>query len=281
MLPNWIEIKEFDKKQYLRVLNLIKENKLNTVCIEANCPNRYECFSKGKATFMILGNICTRNCLYCNVKKGGPKKIDKKEPKRIAYAVKKLGLKYAVITCVTRDDLEDCGASIFVKVVKEIRKENPNCKIELLISDLNGNWQALKKIVNCKPEVINHNIEVIRDFFPKIRPKGNYEVSLQLLRKIKELNPKIITKSGFMLGFGENKDQIIETMKDLKEAKCDILIISQYLQPSEKHIKVSKYYSINEFKDLEKIAKEIGFKFVYSHPLARSSYMAEEYYERI
>jgi lipoic acid synthetase len=225
---------------------------------------------------MILGNICTRNCLYCNIKKGKPKPVDSEEPKKIARAVKKLGLKYAVITCVTRDDLKDCGASQFVHVVEEIRKVNPSCKIELLISDLNGSKVILEKILKCKPEVINHNIEVIKDLFPKIRTKGDYKKSLKILKDVKEINPKILTKSGFMLGLGENEEQVVETMKDLKEVNCDILIISQYLRPSEKHVKVEKYYSMKELKELENIAKEIGFKFVYAHPLARSSYMAEE-----
>ena len=281
MLPNWIKTSDFNREKYLEVLNLIEKNKLNTICLEANCPNRYQCFSVGTATFMILGDICTRSCLYCNVKKGSPRAIDREEPKKIARAIKKLGLKYVVITCVTRDDLKDGGASVFVKTVREIRKENHNCKVELLISDLNGNWSSLKKIIDCGPEVINHNIEVVKDFFPKIRPRGDYELSLRLLKKIKEINPKIVTKSGFMLGFGESTRQIVETMKDLRKVDVDILIISQYLQPSEKHFKAEKYYSMNEFKNFERIGKEMGFRFVHAHPLARSSYKAEEYYGRI
>lgn len=280
-IPDGVKINEFDRRKYLEVLNLIEENGLNTVCMEANCPNRYECFSKGKATFMILGDICTRNCLYCNVKKGKPRPVDEDEPKNVAKAVKKLGLEYVVVTCVTRDDLEDGGASVFVEVVKEIRKVNKNCKIELLVSDFGGKNSSLKKVVDCKPEVINHNIEVVRDFFPKIRPKGDYNRSLRLLKKIKEKNPKIITKSGFMLGFGESKGQIVGTMEDLKEVGCDILIVSQYLQPSEKHFKVRKYYSAREFEELRKVGEGMGFKFVHAHPLARSSYMAEEYYGKL
>lgn len=281
MLPEWIKIKSFNRKKYLEVLKLIEKNKLNTVCIEANCPNRYDCFSQSNATFMILGNICTRNCLYCNVKKGKPKPIDKREPKKIANAVKKLNLKYATITCVTRDDLKDGGASQFVKVVREIRRLIKNCKIELLISDLNGNFNALKKIIECRPDVINHNIEIVEQLFSKIKPKGSYKLSLEILKKVKELNPKIITKSSFMVGFGENERQIIRTIRDLKKVKCDILIISQYLQPSKKQIKVTKYYSLKDFEKFEKISKKIGFKFVYSHPLARSSYKAYKYYVQI
>jgi len=275
-LPTWIKVKPYDKEAYVKTKNLVEKNKINTVCIEANCPNRYECFSKGTATFMILGDVCTRNCLYCNVKKGRPKPVDKNEAKRIAMAVKKLDLRYVVITCVTRDDLSDGGAEQFVETIKEIRKVNPNSKIELLISDLNGNWKALKKIIDAKPDVINHNIEVVKEHFPKLRPKGSYFLSLLLLKKTKEINPKIKTKSGFMVGFGENEKQIIQTLKDLRKTKCDIVTIGQYLQPSTSHFKVKKYYTPNEFKKIEKTAKAMGFGKVMAGPLVRSSYHAGE-----
>jgi lipoic acid synthetase len=269
------EIKPYNKKEYLKTKDLIEKNNLTTVCIEANCPNRYECFSKGTATFMILGNTCTRNCLYCNIKCGKPLAVDKKEPRKIAEAIKMLGINYAVITCVTRDDLKDGGASHFVKTINIIRKINPNCKVEILISDLNGNWAALQKIVKSKPDVINHNIETIKELFPKLRPQGDYNKSLELLRKIKEFNPKIKIKSGFMAGLGETKQQLISTMKDLKKAGCNILTIGQYLQPSPKHAKIIKYYTSKEFGELRKIGLSLGFNNIISGSLVRSSYHAE------
>ena len=278
-LPDWIKVKSFDRKKYSETLDLIDKNKINTVCIEANCPNRYECFSKKTATFMILGKTCTRNCAYCNVKHGKPEAIDEKEPKRTAEAVKKLKLKYAVITCVTRDDLKDGGASQFVKTVNEIREINPKCKIELLISDLDGNLNALKKIIDLKPEVINHNIEIVKELFKDMRPNGKYERSIELLRQIKKINPKIKTKSGLIVGLGEKKEQIIETINDLREAGCDILTISQYLQPSEKHAKIKNFYTPKEFNEFANIGKSIGFLHVESGPMVRSSYHAGEYSE--
>lgn len=275
--PDWIKIKKFDRQRYLDTLKLINDNHLNTICLAGNCPNRYECFSKKTATFMILGDRCTRNCLYCNVKKGKPNSVDKEEPKRIAEAVKKLNLNYVVITCVTRDDLKDGGASQFVKVVKEIKKVNSFCKIELLISDLDGNYQALKKIIDQKPDIINHNIEVVRDLFPILRPKGDYERSLELLKKIKVIDSQIKTKSGFMLGFGENEQQIKATLKDLKNNDCDIVTIGQYLQPSSLHFKIKKYYTPEEFKKIEIMGKKIGIKKMIVGPLVRSSYKAHIY----
>ncbi len=271
-----IEIKPYDKKAYLKTKGMIDKNNLTTVCIEGNCPNRYECFSHGTATFMILGDTCTRNCMYCNIKTGKPKAVDKQEPKRIAEAVKKLNLNYAVVTCVTRDDLEDGGASQFVNTVEKIRKTNPECKIELLISDLNGNWSALEKIVDSKPNVINHNIEVVKKLFPKLRPKGDYSRSIELLKKVREFDPKIKTKSGLMVGLGETKSEIMQTMKDLRKVGCDILTIGQYLQPSPKHAEVVKYYKPEEFNELKGIGMDIGFDNVVSGPLVRSSYKAGE-----
>ncbi len=269
-----IQIPEFERNEYVKTKELIEHNNLTTVCVEANCPNRYECFSKRTATFMILGDTCTRNCLYCNIKSGMPVKVDADEPARIAKTIKKLNLKYAVITCVTRDDLDDGGAEQFVKTINEIREIKPNCKIEVLISDLKGNWNALKKITDSQPKVLNHNIEVVKDLFPKLRLKGNYELSLKLLKKVKKLNPKIKTKSGFMLGFGESKEEIVQTIKDLKNAGCDIITIGQYLQPSKDHFEVKKYYTPEEFKDIEEKAKQIGVKHVVAGHLVRSSYRA-------
>ncbi|MEM2121143.1 MAG: lipoyl synthase [Candidatus Woesearchaeota archaeon] len=271
------KIQSYDKNKYLKTRNLINELGLNTVCIEANCPNRYECFSNNKATFMILGNVCTRNCLYCNVKKGLPKNVDPNEPKRISRAIKILGINYAVITSVTRDDLKDGGAEQFVKTIREIKRLNKDCKVEVLIPDFNGDLNSLKRIVEERPDVINHNIEVVRRLFNKLRPKGDYELSLKILKSIKEINPKIVTKSGFMVGFGENKKDIVKTIKDLKRVDCDILTVGQYLRPSKKHFPVKKYYSKREFEEIKNIAEKIGFKKVFSGFLVRSSYKASEF----
>lgn len=275
-LPDWIKVKKYNKQNYIKTSDLIKKNDINTVCVEANCPNRYECFSKKTATFMILGNICTRNCKYCNVKKGKPGPVDNKEPKKIADAVKKLGLKYVVITCVTRDDIEDHGISQFVKTIKEIRKIDKYCKIEILISDLNGNCNSLKKVLDEKPYVLNHNIEIVKNLFPKLRPKGSFETSIELLKKAKEIRPRLKTKSGFMIGLGETKKQIFETLIELRNADCDIVTIGQYLQPSKNHALVKKYYSPKEFEDIENQAKKIGISKVISGPLVRSSYKADK-----
>ncbi len=272
--PAQIKIKNFDRHAYLKTLSLIRERNLNTVCLEANCPNRYECFARGTATFMILGDVCTRNCRYCNIKKGRPKPIDIEEPKRIANAVKKMRLDYAVITCVSRDDLPDGGADQFVKTIKAIKKSSPNCKIEVLISDLQGNWTALQKIIKSEPDVINHNIEAVKDIFTLVRPKGDYGLSLELLKKIKKFAPGIKTKSGFMLGLGENDKQITETLNDLKRCSCDIVTIGQYLQPSPEHFAIKKYYNPKDFKRIERIAKKIGIEHIFAGSLVRSSYQA-------
>ncbi len=273
MLKN-IQIPEYDRTAYVETKELIEQNNLTTVCVEANCPNRYECFSKRTATFMILGDTCTRNCLYCNVKSGIPAEVDAGEPARIAKAIKKLNLKYAVITCVTRDDLPDGGAKQFVNTIKEIRKLTPDCRIEVLISDLNGDWNSLKEIIDARPDVLNHNIETVRDLFPTLRPKGSYAISLMLLKKAEEFNPDMKIKSGLMLGFGEEMSQVVQTITDLKDAGCDIVTIGQYLQPSEKHFEVKKYYTPKEFKKIEERTKEMRVKQVIAGPLVRSSYKA-------
>jgi len=275
-LPKWIEVGGYRRRKYLNTKELISEKNLVTVCIEANCPNRYECFSKGTATFMILGDCCTRRCGYCNVKHGVPEPVDRHEPEKIAHAIKELNLNYAVITCVTRDDLDDGGAGQFARTSEEIRRIVPGCKVEFLISDLKGNWRALKKIIDSKPAVLNHNIEVVKEMFAELRPEGDYGRSIALLKKAKEINPEITAKSGFMIGFGETRSQIIQTIKDLKEAGCDIITIGQYLQPSANHFKVKKYYTPEEFNQIKQKALEIGIKRVFAGPLVRSSYKASE-----
>ena len=245
-------------EKYEKVKRLVSTSRLHTICEEAKCPNLSECWSNGTATFLILGDTCTRYCGYCNVKTGKPGKVDLEEPKKVADAVKKLDLKYVVITSVTRDDLEDGGASIYSNTVREIKKAT-NCSVELLIPDFkirSGkilkegylNHDALKAVIDTKPDVLAHNIEAVRRVFQRVRPGGNYDVSLELLRKVKEINPKMHTKSSIILGFDEKKEEIIETMKDLRKNNVDFLTLGQYLQPSMRHVKIEKYYTPEEFE---------------------------------
>jgi lipoic acid synthetase len=230
---------------------------------------------------MILGNICTRNCAYCNVKTGKPLLPDKNEPKRITSVIEKLKLNYVVITCVTRDDLDNGGAGVFAETVKEIKNVNPNCKVELLISDMNGNWEALKMITEANPEVIGHNVEVVRELFPKMRPQGNYERSMELLRNLKKYNPNLIIKSGIMIGLGETQEEIIRTMKDIRSTDCDIMTIGQYLAPSFEHAFVEKFYSPEEFSFLKEVGETLDFGCVESGPLVRGSFKASESYRKV
>ena len=273
--PDWLKVKIGGGEAYVKMKSLLRNAKLHTICEEAKCPNIAECFGSGTAVFLILGDICTRNCGYCNVKHGKPIPLNKNEPQDVAESVKKLGLNYTVITSVTRDDLEDGGANIFYETVKEIKKLNRNCKVEILIPDFKGNLESLKKVIDSGADVINHNIEVVEQLFPFIRPEGNYETSVGLLENIKKINNKIKTKSGFMIGLGETKNQIVQTMKDLRRANVDFLTIGQYLQPTKKHVEIKKYYTPVEFDELKKIALNLGFEHVESGPLVRSSYHAE------
>jgi lipoic acid synthetase len=258
---------------------LIKSLDLQTVCTEAMCPNIYDCYSRKKVTFIILGNICTRNCMFCAVKHGNPdKKIDTDEPNRIAYAVLKLGLKHAVITSVTRDDLVDGGAEQFVSVVKKIRMLTDNVKLELLVPDFGGDTDAVKSIVDVHPDIIAHNIETVPRLYPKVRAGASYIRSLELLKKVKDYVTRnssnlIKTKSGLMVGLGETITEIKETMSDLKKVGCEIFTIGQYLQPTKNQLPVRKYYTEKEFELLYNIAKDIGFNEVYSGYFIRSSYV--------
>ncbi len=270
-----------DMRGYENMLDMIREKSLNTVCQEADCPNIFNCFSKGTLTFMILGDICTRNCSYCNVKTGSPLPLDENEPKKIAGVIKELALDYVVITCVTRDDLKDGGASVFAETVREIKNRNPECKVELLISDLNGNENALKVVIGANPAVIGHNIEVARELFPQMRPHGDYERSIDLLKNLKKYDPDIITKSGIMVGLGETQEEIIRTIKDIKNTDCDIITIGQYLAPSAKHALVKKFYSMEGFSFFKKLGESLGFKCVESGSLVRSSFNASQSYEKI
>ncbi len=274
--PEWLKIKINSKHQ--EVSKLLREHNLITVCEEANCPNKMECFAKKTATFMILGDVCTRNCRYCNVSSGQPDKMVVDDSENISKTIDLLKLKYAVVTSVTRDDLKDGGASYFVKII-ELVKEKGNCKIEVLIPDFQGDLVALKMVVVANPDVLNHNIEATRNIFPIVRPKGSYDDSLNLLKRVKELNPKMITKSGFMVGLGETFDQVVQTLKDLRNVGVDIVTIGQYLQPSKENIEVREFINPKTFREYTKIGLELGFKNVYSGPFVRSSYNAEEIYK--
>jgi len=266
---------EYDRKEYENTSNLIKEHNLKTVCTSANCPNRYECFSNKVATFMILGDKCTRDCRYCNIEADKPDEIDEDEPKRILDAVQKLELDYVVITSVNRDDLEDGGASQFVKVIR-ILKTHTDCKVEVLIPDFDG--PELVEIIKAQPDVINHNIETVERIFSKVRPKGSYQKSLELLKRIRGIDAQrtIKIKSGLMVGLGETMDEIAETMVALKKNEVQIITIGQYLSPSPNHIQVQKEYSESEFEEMRNAAKVLQFGSSAIGKMVRSSYHARE-----
>jgi len=274
--PDWLKVKIGGGENFVKMKSLLRNVKLHTICEEAKCPNIAECFGNGTAVFLILGDTCTRNCRYCNVKHGKPLPLNSMEPKDVAESVCQLGLKHAVVTSVTRDDLADGGASVFAETVREIKKINKNCKIEVLIPDFQGNWEALQIVIASRPDIINHNIEVVEELFPVIRPEGDYHASMDVLRTIKIANNQVKTKSGFMVGLGENNEQIMRTMNDLRAADVDFLTIGQYLQPTRQHAEIKKYYTPEEFDEFKCIALDIGFKYVESGPLVRSSYHAEQ-----
>ena len=274
-LPEYLKRPIIDTDKTRTVRKILKHNCLNTVCENARCPNKNECYTKNTATFLIMGNNCTRNCRYCNISCNKPEALDSDEPKHIAKAVSDLGLRYAVITSVTRDDLPDGGAEHFANCIREIRKLSPECKIEILTPDFKGDKKSLDIIINAHPDVFNHNIETVRGIFKTARPQGNYDISLNVLSYVKN-NSNIQTKSGLMIGLGENFEQIKETLCDLKNAGCDILTIGQYIQPSKEHLPVEKYYSLDEYEQLKKLADDVGFIKHQIGPLVRSSYNASE-----
>jgi lipoic acid synthetase len=273
--PDWLKVRIGGGENFLKVKTLLRSAKLHTICEEARCPNIAECFGSGTAVFLILGNVCTRDCRYCNVTHGIPKPLNNHEPRNIAESIQTLDLKYVVITSVTRDDLKDGGASVFYETVREIRRLNGACKIEVLIPDFRGDKIAIQKVIDAAPNVINHNIEVVEDLFPLIRPQGDYLRSLDLLKTIKTKQGKIPTKSGLMVGLGETTEQILNTMRDLRASQVDFLTIGQYLQPTRNHVGVKKYYTPEEFLELKSDALGIGFAHVESGPLVRSSYHAQ------
>ena len=274
--PDWIRSRLTNSKEFFLTKTIINNNNLVTVCQEANCPNITECWSKRHATFMIMGDTCTRACAFCNVKTGKPRKLDQLEPIKISQAVNKLNLKHVVITSVDRDDLEDGGSNHFYEVINQIRKKNPNTSIEVLTPDFLRKGDAYKKVLEANPDVFNHNIETVPRLYLKVRPGSRYFASVELLKNAKNVNKNIFTKSGLMVGLGENKDEILQVMDDLRSAEVDFLTIGQYLQPSVKHHPLDRYYRPDEFNELKDIAKAKGFLLVSSSPLTRSSYHADE-----
>lgn len=275
-LPDYLKRGIIDTDATKNVRMVLKDKCLNTVCESARCPNKNECYTKNTATFLIMGTTCTRNCRFCNISGGKPDNLDKDEPKKIAQAVKDLNLKYIVITSVTRDDLDDQGASHFANVIKEIRYLSENVRIEVLTPDFQGKEKCIDIVTEAGPDVFNHNIETVPELYSKARPQASYERSLNFLRYIKEKSPKILTKTGLMVGLGETKEQLIKVFSDLNDINCDIVTIGQYIQPSKRHLEVDRYYESFEYDQLTAIAKEIGIKHTFFSPLTRSSYKALE-----
>ncbi len=272
--PKWMRVKMADVHKEKALKKMLNRLSLNTVCQEANCPNRIECYGKKTATFMILGKHCTRNCQFCNVTHHEAEKVDQDEPKRIAEAVKEMGLLHVVITSVTRDDLEDGGASHFALVIEEVRKMDRKITIEVLIPDFLGSSEALKIVVDAKPDIINHNVETVPRLYKGVRPQGVYERSLNLLKHVKLMDKSIFTKSGIMVGLGEKKEEVHQVMDDLRNINCDFLTVGQYLPPSKEHYPMERYVTPEEFDEYKKEGEEKGFSFIASAPLVRSSYKA-------
>lgn len=275
--PNWLRVKAPQIQRVGSVKDILRDLNLNTVCEEASCPNIGECFNAGTATFLIMGPACTRACPYCDIDfDKTPRGLDETEPLRLAEAVKRLKLNHVVITSVNRDDLADGGASQFVACIQETRKISPHTSIEVLIPDLCGNWEALAMIIQAQPEVLNHNTETVKRLYRKVRPQGEYDRSLMLLQKTRELSPKIYTKSGIMVGLGETDDEVKQVMKDLRAVDCNIMTIGQYLQPSPNHLAVKEFITPAQFNSWREYGENLGFVQVVSSPLTRSSYHAEE-----
>ncbi|HEY60406.1 MAG TPA: lipoyl synthase [Anaerolineae bacterium] len=274
--PSWIKVRAPSGDTYEHIKELMQRKELHTVCEEANCPNMGECWGSGTATFLLLGDICTRRCGFCDVKRGKPKPLDWEEPERVAQAVKAMQLKHAVITSVNRDDENVSGARIFAMTIHRIREIHPQCSIEALIPDFKGSLEALKIVMDEHPEILNHNVETVPRLYRKVQPQDRHEWSQFVLTTAKQLNPEGLTKSGIMVGLGENMQEVKETMRELREWDVDILTIGQYLQPSRKHLPIERYYTLEEFEKLKRYGYEIGFKWVESAPLVRSSYHAGE-----
>ncbi len=279
-LPTWFKKKAGDPKVLTGMRALFDELSLHTICENALCPNLGDCFSQRTATFLILGNICTRNCTFCAVQKGVPSPVDEEEPQHLAEAVGKLGLRYVVITSVTRDDLPDGGASHFAKTITRLREKDKGIAVEVLIPDFGGSLYSLKMVVDAHPDVINHNLETVPRLYHEVRPKADFRRSIMLLEQVKRFDSHIATKSGVMVGLGETKEELLQVMEELRGIDCDLLTIGQYLQPSEQHHPIVRFLPPEEFTDYERIGKEMGFSDVASTPLVRSSFNAAQLYAK-
>ena len=275
-LPDWLKVRMPGGPRYIELKNMMRDSDLHTVCEEAHCPNIGSCWERGTATFMILGDICTRACAYCAVTTGRPGTLDLQEPARLAETALRMGLRYAVITSVNRDDLPDGGAFMFAECIAQVRKRLPDCKIEVLIPDFQGDRQALETVMEARPDTLNHNIETVRRIFHRVRPRGDFDQSLELLARVKTMAPDAVTKSGMMVGLGETWGEIIDNMRELRSVDCDLLTIGQYLRPSEKHVALARWYTPDEFAELKREGEALGFRHVASGPLVRSSYHADE-----
>lgn len=274
--PDWLKIKLPAGEGFSEVKQNIKNNRLHTICESGQCPNQTECWGAGTATLMILGNVCTRSCMFCNVATGKPENVDISEPLRVAESIKLMGLKHAVITSVDRDDLSDGGSTIWAATVRAIRRHAPGVTMETLIPDFNGKWENLQRIIDVKPEVVSHNIETVKRLTREVRIQARYERSLEVLNRLKQGGIER-TKSGIMLGLGEAKEEVIEAMRDLRDVDVDIITLGQYLQPTKQHLAVQKFITPDEFQELGEIALKMGFRFVESGPMVRSSYHAEKH----
>lgn len=274
--PEWIKVRAPSGDTYEWLRGMMRSKALHTVCEEAHCPNMGECWGSGTATFLMLGDTCTRSCRFCDIKTGRPGPIDWMEPERVAQAVRAMDLRHAVITSVNRDEREDGGAPIFAMVIRRIRELQPGCSIEVLIPDFKGSEAALKIVMDARPEILNHNVETVKRLFRQVQPQDHYEWARATLTNAKKLDPEVLTKSGIMLGLGETMDEVKETMDDLRRWDVDILTVGQYLQPSKRHMPIDRYYTPQEFQDLEDYGMQIGFRWVESGPLVRSSYHADQ-----
>ncbi len=278
--PHWLKKRIPPLQDLLKVQSILNEKGLHTVCEEARCPNLGDCFSQGTATLLILGDVCTRNCGFCAVHHGTPSPPEEDEPQKVARAVKEMGIRYAVITSVTRDDLPDGGAYFFARTIEAIRKEDQEIKVEVLVPDFKGDLSSLETVLHAAPDVLNHNVETVQRLYSKVRPQANYERSLSLLKMSKELKPNIITKSGFMLGLGETQEEVLELMEDLRRVGCQFLTIGQYLQPRPDRLPVERYLPPEEFEAYRKIGMEMAFEAVASNPFVRSSFHASQMFAR-
>jgi lipoic acid synthetase len=274
--PAWLKVRFPAGERYQHLKSLMREQNLNTICEDARCPNIGECWNAGTATFMILGDVCTRSCGFCAVTTGRPHALDLMEPQRLAQTVRALGLDYVVITSVNRDDLQSGGAEIFAACIRAIRYDDPNVLVEVLIPDFKGNWQALATVVDARPFVLNHNVETVPRLYSRVRPQAIYKRSLELIRRAKDAAPGMLTKSGFMVGLGETQDELFQLMRDLREHRCDIVTIGQYLRPSPRHLPIDRYYDPSEYQPLRDYGRTLGFQHVEAGPLVRSSYHARD-----